>query len=128
MRRTVWSVALATALALSAFVPASARDDERRTRGACTGPSNWRLVARHEDASTLRVKFEIEHGAAGQVWELFLSDSGTRFFAGTRTSGTDGHVRVVRFTEDLAGTDRIRGYGYNRATGEVCSGSLRYDL
>jgi hypothetical protein len=128
MRRTVSAVLLAAVLVVSAMGSASARDDERRHRGACTGSSDWKLVVRHEDARTLKVKFEIEHGASGQVWELFLSDNGTRFFAGTRTSGTDGYVRVVRFTKDRDGTDRIRGYGYNRATGEVCSGSLRYGL
>jgi hypothetical protein len=104
-----------------------ARDDEMRREGSCSGPSDWRLEVRHEDARTLRVRFRIEHGPAGAVWELFLSDNGTRFFAGTRRADGNGEVRVRRYPKDLAGTDHIKGYGYNRTTGEVCSGSLAYD-
>jgi hypothetical protein len=127
-RKPVAAVVLAvlTAGALLAS-PARARDDEIRREGACSGPSDWRLRVRKEDAGKLGVRFEIEHGASGQVWEVFLSDNGARFFAGTRTSGSNGYLRVRKLTKDRSGNDRIKGYGYNRATGEICSGKLAYD-
>lgn len=123
----VVAVLLGSALALSSASPGVARDDEMRRHGPCTGPSDWRLEVRREDARTLRVRFRIDHGPAGATWELFLSDNGARFFAGTRTSDAGGEVRVARPAKDRAGTDRIKAYGYSRATGEVCSGSLPYD-
>jgi hypothetical protein len=119
-------VAALTALAVAA-TPATARDDEIRRSGSCSGPSDWRLRVRKEDARRLQVRFEIEHGASGQTWEVFLSDNGTRFFAGTRTSGDNGYLRVRKQTKNRAGTDRIKGFGYDRTTGETCSGKLVYD-
>lgn len=83
-------------------------------------------MVRRETATTLKVKLEIEHGASGQTWQLFLSDNGTRFFAGTRVSGVDGYVRVVRYPTDRSGTDLIKGTGVNTVTGESCAGSLKY--
>jgi hypothetical protein len=61
------------------------------------------------------------------VWEIFLSDNGTRFFAGRRKSGDNGYLRVRKETKNRAGTDRIKGFGHNRATGETCFGKLAYD-
>ena len=44
----------------------------------------------HEDRNTLRVRFRIDHTPEGDTWEVFLSDNGTRFFAGTRKADSDG--------------------------------------
>jgi hypothetical protein len=98
-----------------------------RREGSCTGHSDRRLEVERRDANTLQVRFRIEHTAAGATWEVFLSDNGDRFFAGTRTSTSDGELRVRRNTRDRSGTDHIKGYGYSRATGEVCSGSVPFD-
>jgi hypothetical protein len=103
-----------------------ARADGRRKEGSCSIHSDWRLEVRREDAHTLRVRFRIEHTPAGDTWEVFLSDNGTRFFAGTRKADANGEVRVSKPTGDRAGTDRIKGYAYSRDTGEVCQGSLRF--
>ena len=106
---------------------AVASGDEMRREGQCTGHGDWRLEVRHDDADTLQVRFRIEHVPAGHSWQIFLSDNGSRFFAGTRTSSSNGEVRVRRLTHDRAGIDRIKGYGYDSVTGETCSGSIRYD-
>lgn len=119
-------VVLAGVLAGSFAQSANARDDEVRRSGSCSGPSDWKLVVRRETATTLRVKLEIEHGAPNQTWQLFLSDNGTRFFAGTKVSGLNGYVRVVRYPTDRSGTDLIKGTGVNGTTGEYCAGSLGY--
>lgn len=113
--------------ALTAAAPGNARDDEMRREGSCSGHSDWRLEVRHEDANTLQVRFRIDHTPDGAVWEIFLSDNGSRFFAGTRSSGSDGELQARKRTRDRVGTDRIKGYGYSRASGEVCSGVIKYD-
>jgi hypothetical protein len=114
-------------LLLSAASPAVADEDRVRRHGSCSGgPSEWRLIVRQETATTLRVRWEIERGEPNQVWQLFLSDNGTRFYAGTKTSDNDGSVRVRRFTRDRDGSDRIKGSGVNLETGETCYGSVLF--
>jgi hypothetical protein len=120
----VAALGLFVLLGASTFAFAS---DEVRREGACSSGGDWRLEVRHEDATTLRVRLRIEQTPPGDVWEVFLSDNGRRFFAGTRTASSTGEVRVTRFTKDLAGTDKIKGYAYSRATGETCSAALAYD-
>jgi hypothetical protein len=125
--RVVTTLALGLSLAFGAAPPGRASGDEVRREGSCTGQSDWRLEVRHEDGNTLEVRFRIDHTPSGKVWDIFLSDNRTRFFAGTRTSTSDGYVKVRKLTRDRSGTDRIKAYGTSRATGEVCSGRLGYD-
>lgn len=124
VRRIVVSVAAAL-LGLMLFVgPAVAGGSQRE--GSCSGHGDWRLEVDRRDADTLRVRFRIENTPAGNVWEIFLSDNGTRFLATTRTANSDGEARVSKNTRDRAGTDKVKAYGYSRATGEVCSGSVTF--
>jgi hypothetical protein len=126
MRAFVALVVAVALLGLSAS-PSAAEDERVRRRGSCSGgPSDWRLVVRQETDTTLRVKWEIDGGAADQVWQLFLSDNGTRFYAGTKTSDGGGSVRVQRVTRDRIGTDHVKGSGVNLATGETCNGSVAF--
>ncbi len=106
---------------------AGASGGDARREGSCTGHSDWRLEVDRRDSNTLRVRFRVEHTPSGKVWEVFLSDNGKRFFAATRTSGSDGEIRVRKNTKDRSGTDHVKGYAYSRATGEVCSGSVAFD-
>jgi hypothetical protein len=127
MGRRVIVGALAICLAAALAAPAGASDDRVRRRGECTGgPSEWKLIVRQETASTLRVKWEIEGGARGQTWQLFISDNGDRIYAGSKTSRDGGEVRVVREIADRAGGDLIKATGVNLATGESCGGSLTF--
>ena len=64
---------------------------------------------------------------ASKEWALrFLSDNGDRFLAATRTANPDGEVRVSKETRDRSGADKVKAYGYSRATGEVCSGAVTF--
>jgi hypothetical protein len=123
-----WGVA---AVVVAALVAGSATvalaDGGRRKEGACSIHGDWRLEVSHEDSNTLRVTFRIEHTPAGKTWEIFLSDNGSRFFAGTRKADSNGEVRVRKTTADRSGTDRVKAYGFSRATGETCQGSLAFD-
>jgi len=118
------AIALALALMLAA-APAHASDEVRR-RGSCSaGPGDWTLWVRRDDGA-LRVRFTIDDVAAGQSWQLFLSDNGTRIFSGTKTSNAEGEVRVSRRTTNRAGSDRIAASGVNTVNGATCEGSLTY--
>lgn len=125
-RAVAVAVALAVALAVLAVSPAGA-DDEVRRRGDCSGGSgDWVLRVRREDAGRLRVRFKIDDVAAGQSWQLFLSNDGTRIYSGTKTSSSSGEVRVSLLTTNRAGSDRIAASGVNTKNGTTCEGSLSY--
>jgi hypothetical protein len=116
--------AVAALVAASIAIPASASAGDGRIvrRGACTGPSDWRLEVREEDGARLRVRLEIEGGRSGQDWHLFLSDNGMNIFSGTRTSGSGGHVEVRVRTTDRSGADAVKAAANNVVTGESCTG------
>ena len=125
-RAVALACTLAVALALMIASPAGA-DDEVRRRGDCSGgPGDWVLRVRREDAGRLRVRFKIDDVAAGQSWQLFLSDNGTRIYSGTKTSSSSGEVRVSLLTTNRAGSDRIAASGVNTKNGTTCEGSLSY--
>src|SRR5262245_24006750 len=92
VRWVVAVVAIAAVLAGSATVAFA--DGGRRKEGSCSLHGDWRLEVSHEDSNTLRVTFRIEHTPSGKTWEIFLSDNGNRFFAGTRKADSNGEVRV----------------------------------
>jgi hypothetical protein len=119
-------VAATLGVLLVVSLASSAGASGLRREGSCTSGGDWRLEVDREDAHTLRVRFRIDDTPPGDVWEVFLSDNGTRFFAATRTATGSGEVRVTRMTKDRSGTDRIKGYAYSRDTGEACSGSLAF--
>ena len=122
------SLALMFALTLALMLasPAGA-DDEVRRRGDCSGGrGDWVLRVRREDGGRLRVRFKIDDVAAGQSWQLFLSNDGVRIYSGTKTSSSSGEVRVSLFTTNRAGSDRIAASGVNTKTGTTCEGSLSY--
>jgi hypothetical protein len=125
MVRKLVSSVVAALVTVALFAGAATASGSQR-EGACTGHGDWRLEVDRRDADTLRVRFRIENTPAGNVWEIFLSDNGKRFLATTRTANSDGEVRVTKDTRDRAGTDKIKAYGYSRATGEVCSGSVSF--
>jgi hypothetical protein len=126
MSRTVTrAVTAAVALALMVGTPAGAGDEVRR-RGSCSGgPGHWVLRVRRADGARLRVRFKIDDVASGQSWQLFLSDNGTRIFAGTKTSSS-GEVRVSVLTRNRSGSDRIAASGVNTKAGTTCEGALTY--
>jgi hypothetical protein len=127
MWRNAWVAVVVVLVAVVVAVPsAGARDDEVRRDGTCDLGSGWRLIARRESATTLRVRYILDTDQAGQAWSIFLSMNGARLFAGQRTTRSDGSIRVTRYPADRAGDDLIKGFGNNLVTGESCNGSLTY--
>lgn len=119
-------LALAVSALLLTVGPAVAGGDTVRREGSCSGRGEWRLRVSRETATTIRVRFDIEHLDPGDSWQLFLSDNGTRIFSATRVVGSQGEVRAVRVTGDRAGTDRVKGTGVNVTSGGSCEGALTY--
>lgn len=119
---------LLAALVLSLVpVAVQARDGEVRRRGSCSGgPSEWELRVDRESRRYLRIRFEIRGGDEGQTWQLFLSNDGTRVYAGSKVSDDGGEVRVRKLARNRAGSDRIKASGVNLVTGESCLGALGY--
>ena len=120
---------LGTRIPAIAFVLAlmlAAAPRHSRARGSCSrGPGDWTLRVRRDDGA-LRVRFTIDDVAAGQSWQLFLSDNGTRIFSGTKSSDAAGEVRVSKRTTNRAGSDRIAASGVNTVNGTTCEGTLTY--
>jgi hypothetical protein len=119
--------AIAVAMLASALAATPARADIAvRSSGSCSGRGQWTLVAKRESASTIRVRFTIEHVDAGSTWQLFLSDNGVRILATTKTAGSDEVVRAVKITSDRSGTDHIKASGVNVSSGGSCAGSVAF--
>jgi len=128
MRRALIA-SLVAILALIGAVPgASARDDEVRRHGDCDLGSEWRLIVRRETPSTLRVRYVIATDRPGETWSVFLSMNGAGLFTGTRTTNSEGYIKVTKYPTDRAGDDTIKGSANDQVTGEHCAGSLTYRL
>ncbi len=73
------------------------------------------------------VEFEVDSNRARQRWNWSLAQNGTRIAAGTRTTARpSGSFSVERRTANRSGVIVFVGRAVNRATGEVCRGSLRF--
>jgi hypothetical protein len=118
-------IALALFVSVLAVTPARA-DDAVKTSGSCSGRGSWVLITRRQTTSTIKVRFTIEHVAAGSTWQLFLSDNGVRILATTKTAGSDGEVRASKITADRSGVDHIKASGVNLDAGGSCAGSLAF--
>ena len=112
---------LSIVMVLAASSAATAGDIAVVRRGACTGPSHWRLRV-VQDAGVLRVRLTARGGRAGQRWNIFMDHDGSGFFAGYRISGEDGFWQVRKRVPNHAGADTIRFGAHNVITGETCSG------
>lgn len=126
LRRTAVP-ALAVALAVG-FTPgiagASGGGGGVQKSGACSGHSDWKLKAKH-DNGRIEVEYEVDSNVVGQHWQVRLLDNGSTFFQGSRrTTAPSGSFEVRAFTADRAGADHIVGTARNPATGETCRGAL----
>lgn len=94
--------------------------------GSCSGRGEWRLRVRHETATTIRVRFTVEHLDPGDTWQLFVSDNGTRIVSASRVVDAGEAIRVTKVTANRDGDDRIRASGVNVTNGGSCDGALTY--
>ncbi len=91
-----------------------------RTHGTCSGPSRWALKINVATSAPLQISFTVSGSAAGQRWNVFMSDNGHGVFAGSRTASSQGTFVVYRKVKDLPGVDKLSVAANNADTGETC--------
>lgn len=112
----------AAAPALSAL---TGRSIERS--GSCkVGQATWDLDVQAYPRRRLRIEFEIDEIRRGERWNVFIARNRRRVLSATRRATVTGEIRVVRFTRNRAGRDRVRAVGVNPRTGNSCSASVRF--
>ena len=120
---TVLIVAGALAITVSSIAAtgalASAGSDVKRS-GVC-GTHPWSLEL-SPDHGRIEAYYELHNVKVGSTWHVVMRDNGVRFYAGTRTAGSDRYIEVDRYTKDRAGTDRITVKA-TKSNGRVCKAS-----
>ena len=121
--RLVTAVLLA-AIALPA--PAFAKDGDVIRRGGCSSGADWKLKASPEDGR-IEVEGEVDSSVNGQDWKWRLLHDGSVTARGrATTSGPSGSFEVRRVVVNLKGEDVLKLRARNPASGEKCSGTLRF--
>jgi hypothetical protein len=69
------------------------------------------------------IDFDVYTQQAAQNWRVKLTDDGTTFWRGIRTTHRDGDFIVHDYTDDRSGSDTIVARAVNQETAEVCRGS-----
>jgi hypothetical protein len=113
-------LAAVVVVAMSPAARATSTGVTVKTHGACSGPSHWILRIHAATGARLLVTFTVTGGAAGQRWNIFMSDKGVGIFAGSRTTNSDGTFVVSHYVKDLLGLDKINTAANNTDTGETC--------
>jgi hypothetical protein len=127
--RLVGTSLAAAALGATVLAPVASYagdDDELRRTGSCSAGTTWKLKAKTDDGR-LEVEGEVDSNRNGQTWRWVLRHNGSVSARGTGvTAGRSGSFDVERKVADVAGTDRFVFRAVNRASGEVCRGTLTW--
>jgi hypothetical protein len=126
MGRITRTLAVAVAgvamLATLAAAPAMAKGDDVVKRGACSGPSDWKLKLSPEDGR-IEVEFEVDQNVNGQKWNVRIRHDGDLVFKGARmTKAPSGSFELRIVQPNRAGDDVFTARAVNAATGETCAG------
>jgi hypothetical protein len=119
---------LVASMVIAGGSPAMAKGggDGHERSGSCSGSTDWKMKAKPDDGM-LEVEFEVDSNISGQVWNVKITDNGSKIFKGQETTGgASGSFSVELKTEDLAGKDKFRGRAVNKDTGEVCVGRVSW--
>lgn len=88
MKRTI-ALAAASAVALGSLVAlapaASAKDGDRKSRGACTADSDFAVKVKDRKGA-LRIDFWVKNNAAGQPWTLTVKQGDATVLTSTRST------------------------------------------
>ena len=104
---------------------ATAGDGDVVRRGSCTGHTDWKLKAKHDDGR-LEVEGEVDSNRNGQNWRWRMVHNGSVSARGWATThAPSGSFEVERRMVNLGGTDKIVFRARNPRTGEVCRGVVR---
>ena len=104
---------------------ATAGDGDVVRRGSCSGSTDWKLKAKHDDGR-LEVEAEVDSNRNGQDWRWRMLHDGSLTARGRATThAPSGSFSVERRMVNQAGTDKIVFKARNPRTGEVCRGVVR---
>ena len=104
---------------------ATAGDGDVVRRGSCSGSTDWKLKAKHDDGR-LEVEAEVDSNRNGQDWRWRMLHDGSLTARGRATThAPSGSFSVERRMVNLGGTDKIVFKARNPRTGEVCRGVVR---
>ena len=104
---------------------ATAGDGDVVRRGSCSGSTDWKLKAKHDDGR-LEVEAEVDSNRNGQDWRRRMLHDGSLTARGRATThAPSGSFSVERRMVNRAGTDKIVFKARNPRTGEVCRGVVR---
>ena len=104
---------------------ATAGDGDVVRRGSCSGSSDWKLKAKHDDGR-LEVEGEVDSSRNGQDWRWWMIHDGSVSARGWATTrAPSGSFSVERRMVNRSGTDKIVFKARNPRTGEVCRGVVR---
>ena len=126
VRPAIAALALVAAAAPVAVAgTASAGDGDVVRRGSCSGSTDWKLKAKHDDGR-LEVEGEVDSNRNGQSWRWRMVHDGSLSARGTATThAPSGSFSVERRMVNQRGTDKIVFKARNLRTGEVCRGVVR---
>jgi hypothetical protein len=100
----------------------SRSDDRVIRRGSCSGRSNWKLKAKHDDGR-IEVELEVDQNRNGVPWRVRIRQNGALVVNTTRrTRAPSGSFSLERRLRDRAGSDRFVARATRR--GETCRASL----
>lgn len=126
MRRITRTIVAALAgvamLATLSATPAMAKDGDVIRRGACSGPSDWKLKLSPENGR-IQVEFEVDQNRNGQQWQVRIRHDGDLVFNGSRTTKAPSGSFELRIVQgNRAGNDVFNARAVNATTGETCAG------
>ena len=107
--------------------PAVARGGDGVVRsGSCSSGARWKVKV-GPDNGRLEVEGEVDSNRAGQSWRWSMRHNGILVTSGSATTaGRSGSFEVRRLMTNRAGTDTVTFYARRPATGQSCSGVVRF--
>jgi hypothetical protein len=126
LRRTAVAVSTTLLLGTVAALPAAAYSGAgSESSGSCTKGSQWQLRADPHDGR-IQVEAEVDSGVKGQHWTWRIVHNGGVAAHGKAVTKDGGSFKVQRLLINLPGTDSIGWRSTNHASGEHCSGGVKY--
>jgi hypothetical protein len=105
--------------------PAQANDRDVVRHGSCSGSTDWKIKAKHDDGR-IEVESEIDSNRNGQTWRWALRHDGKLAARGRATTHRpSGSFEIERELRNTAGSDAFSFRAVNPRTGEVCVARVR---
>jgi hypothetical protein len=105
---------------------ATAGDGDVVRRGSCSGSTDWKLKAKHDDGR-IELEYEVDSNQSGQTWRVRVRDNGVRVIA-TRatTGGRSGSFDIERKVANRAGSDSFVARARDLSSGQLCVARLTF--